>query len=91
MKSVEDLAEYQKKTGAAFELRGYTDITGSAKRNQEISEQRAQAVMDKLIELGVDRVKLSYKGFGTQNPVADNSTTAGRDKNRRVEAVIQPR
>jgi OOP family OmpA-OmpF porin len=91
MKTVKDLADYQKKTGIAFELRGYTDITGSQQYNQKLSKQRAEAVMEKLIELGVAPAKLSSKGLGSKEPVADNSTTAGRDKNRRVEAVIKPR
>ncbi len=67
---------------------GHTDNTGSAELNQTLSEKRAGTVRDYLIEQGLDAKSLSVQGFGMNNPVADNSTAAGRQKNRRVEIIV---
>jgi outer membrane protein OmpA-like peptidoglycan-associated protein len=67
---------------------GYTDSTGGEEFNQTLSEKRAGAVQDYLVKQGLDPAILSAQGFGMSNPVADNSTAAGRQKNRRVEIVI---
>jgi len=69
-------------------VQGHTDSTGSAAYNQTLSEQRAKAVYDFILENGLKTSSLSYKGFGMNNPIADNSTAAGRAKNRRVELDI---
>ncbi len=67
---------------------GYTDTTGTAEFNQTLSEKRADAVRDYLASQGLDAGTLSAQGFGMNNPVADNSTAQGRQKNRRVEIVV---
>lgn len=64
---------------------GYTDSTGSAKYNQKLSEQRAQAASDYLESKGVDKSRVTTIGKGEENPIADNSTIEGREKNRRIE------
>jgi len=69
-------------------IEGYTDSTGGADFNQALSEKRADAVQDYLIQQGLPAASLSAKGFGMNNPVADNSTAEGRQKNRRVEIVV---
>jgi len=69
-------------------IEGYTDSTGTAEFNQTLSENRASAVRDFLVTQGVDASTLSAHGFGMNNPVADNSTAQGRQKNRRVEIVV---
>ena len=69
-------------------IEGYTDSTGSAEFNQALSEKRAAAVRDYLLSQGLDAGTLSAQGFGMSNPVADNSTAQGRQKNRRVEIVV---
>jgi outer membrane protein OmpA-like peptidoglycan-associated protein len=69
-------------------IEGYTDSTGGAEFNQTLSEKRAGAVRDYLIAQGLDDGTLSAQGFGINNPVADNSTTEGRQRNRRVEIVV---
>ncbi len=69
-------------------VEGYTDSTGSDEFNQKLSEQRAEAVRSYLQTQGVPAESLSSKGFGKSNPVADNATAAGRQKNRRVEIVV---
>ncbi|MCI5160030.1 MAG: OmpA family protein [Candidatus Electrothrix sp. AUS1_2] len=71
--------------GQRFEVAGYTDSMGSPQRNQLISEQRAQAVRNFLIEQGIDRKLLVSRGYGQKNPIADNNTSEGRAMNRRVE------
>ena len=69
-------------------IEGHTDSTGSAEFNQTLSQKRADAVHEYLVTQGLDGDKLSAQGLGMDNPVADNSTSAGRQKNRRVEIVI---
>jgi outer membrane protein OmpA-like peptidoglycan-associated protein len=69
-------------------IEGYTDSTGSAEFNQALSEKRAGSVMDYLVKQGLDEGSLTAKGFGMNNPIADNSTAAGRQLNRRVEIVV---
>jgi OOP family OmpA-OmpF porin len=66
-------------------VEGYTDNVGQAAANQTLSEARAQAVMAWLVGHGVPAPRLTAKGFGQTNPVADNASDDGRAKNRRVE------
>ena len=68
-------------------VQGYTDNVGSEGHNQKLSENRAQAVVDELVTLGIEVSRLTAKGFGWQNPIADNTTPEGRAKNRRVELI----
>ena len=70
-----------------FEVQGHTDNTGTIAGNQKLSEQRAQAIVNKLVEMGIAANRLSAKGMGQSAPLADNSTDEGRAKNRRVEFV----
>lgn len=70
------------------EISGHTDKTGSKEYNQELSEKRAESVVNYLIEKGIDRDRLSYIGYGYTKPVADNETEEGRAKNRRTELKI---
>jgi outer membrane protein OmpA-like peptidoglycan-associated protein len=71
-----------------LQIEGYTDSTGSVGHNQELSERRAAAVRDFLIAQGVSLNNVSAQGFGPSNPVASNSTTQGRQMNRRVDLVV---
>ena len=70
-------------------VEGYTDNVGGKAANQHLSRQRAAAVMNWLIDHGVDRSRLTAKGYGDARPLGDNSTEDGRAKNRRVELVRQ--
>ena len=72
------------------EIFGHTDSTGSDAINNPLSERRAQSVYDYLASKGVSGLRMSYEGFGSANPIADNSTVAGRAENRRVEVFILP-
>ena len=69
-------------------IEGHTDSTGNPTHNQRLSEQRAAAVHDYLLQHGIATNRLSSKGWGQTRPVADNTTEAGRELNRRVEFVI---
>lgn len=69
-------------------IKGYTDDTGSAKVNQELSEKRANAVKSQLIAGGVPAATVSVVGMGPQNPVVPNSSKENRAQNRRVEIEI---
>ena len=70
-----------------FSVEGHTDNTGNAANNQTLSDARSQAVVDKLIEMGVAKDRLKAAGKGQTSPIADNNTDEGRAKNRRVEFV----
>lgn len=70
-------------------IQGHTDSKGDAKRNLELSAQRAKAVNDYLILEGVEPSRLEFKGFGASNPLVSNNTEEGRAKNRRTEFVIK--
>lgn len=67
------------------EIAGHSDNTGAASYNQQLSDQRARAVRQYLISQGVEANRLTARGFGESEPVADNSTASGRAMNRRVE------
>ena len=69
-------------------IEGYTDSTGGADFNQALSEKRADAVRDYLVAQGLDAGSLTAQGYGMADPVADNSTAQGRQKNRRVEIIV---
>jgi len=74
--------------GMKIEISGHTDNTGSAVINARLSTERAKAVVNYLIENGIDSSRMKYIGYGSEQPVADNSTPEGRAKNRRVEFKI---
>ncbi len=72
-----------------IEIEGHTDNVGTAEFNQRLSEQRANAVLQYLVDRGVAAKQLKSIGYGLTRPVADNSTDEGKAKNRRVELVIK--
>ncbi|MDX1457294.1 MAG: OmpA family protein [Marinobacter sp.] len=69
-------------------IEGYTDSTGDDAFNQSLSLQRANSVRDALAAMGVASSRIDTRGYGESYPVASNSTTGGRQQNRRVEIVI---
>ena len=88
MAEIQKVADYMKKNPRArFEVQGHTDNQGSDKINDPLSQQRAEAVVKALANLGVDDFNLKAVGKGSHEPVADNKTEAGRAKNRRVEFI----
>lgn len=74
--------------GLKLQIEGYTDSVGGDDYNQKLSENRAGAVRDFLVSQGVPMDNTSATGYGKSNPVADNSTAAGKAKNRRVQLVV---
>jgi len=78
----------QRHPSMRIELGGHTDNVGRAEANQTLSEQRAKAVYDYLVKKGVAAGRLSYKGYGQSQPVADNDTPEGRRQNRRTVFTI---
>jgi outer membrane protein OmpA-like peptidoglycan-associated protein len=74
--------------GLHLSVEGYTDSVGSDAFNQTLSEQRANAVRDYLVQQGLDPTSITATGFGKSNPVASNDTATGRQQNRRVEIII---
>jgi outer membrane protein OmpA-like peptidoglycan-associated protein len=74
--------------GLNLQIEGYTDSVGGDEMNQQLSERRADSVRDFLAEQGVPGSAMAAKGFGKTQPVASNDTADGRQKNRRVELVV---
>jgi len=70
------------------EVAGYTDDRGASDFNQSLSQKRAESVRAYLNSSGVSADRMKAKGYGEDSPIADNSTSAGRAKNRRVELHI---
>jgi outer membrane protein OmpA-like peptidoglycan-associated protein len=79
------LKEYPK---ANFRIEGHTDSTGSNALNQRLSDARANAVMDYLVNNGISAARLTAVGYGEDNPIDSNSTASGRAANRRVEVTL---
>ena len=73
-----------------IDVYGFTDTTGSAQYNLNLSQQRAQSVASYLSGQGIDRRRMYVQGFGEERPVASNASEAGRAQNRRVEITIVP-
>lgn len=66
-------------------IKGHTDNLGPAELNLELSRARAKACYEYLLSRGLSGERISYAGFGEQQPIADNNTRRGRKQNRRVE------
>jgi len=73
---------------AEFAVKGYTDTTGSVSGNLKLSDKRANAVKNYLVENGIDASRLTAKGYGQDSPIDTNDTRAGRTNNRRVEVKV---
>lgn len=88
-KNIQDLAKtLQKYPDTNILVEGHTDDTGTDEYNQNLSEERAEAVSNYAKSLGVQGSRFSTMGYGESQPVADNSTAEGRQQNRRVEIAI---
>lgn len=80
-----------KSPGRTIAVEGHTDSIGTSAYNQKLSYSRARSVADELNSQGVSRSKIVTRGYGESRPVASNSTDSGRQKNRRVEVIIENR
>ena len=72
-----------------LEIQGHTDNTGSPVYNQRLSQQRADAVRDALMKLGIDGSRMESKGYGQDKPLVPNVSPANRSRNRRVQLIIK--
>ena len=82
---VEEFAAFMRENPSlVVSIEGHTDNVGDPQENLVLSQNRAESVYDYLIDLGISARRLSHKGFGQSQPLADNSTTSGRAVNRRT-------
>jgi len=82
------LAQTARSCSGNLSVVGHTDSRGAADANQALSLARAQAVGDALVQLGIDSSRVSAKGVGESNPIAENETPEGRAKNRRIAITV---
>jgi outer membrane protein OmpA-like peptidoglycan-associated protein len=86
---LERLIKLLKKHGSIeIEISGHTDSQGSKAYNQDLSQRRAESVVNYLVEHGISKSRLSAKGYGETKPIATNETKEGRQKNRRTEFKV---
>jgi len=78
----------ENRPGMSIEVHGHTDIQGESDYNQELSFQRSESVTNYLIKAGISADRISFKGFGSNMPIANNADESGRQLNRRVEILI---
>ena len=78
----------EEKPSVRIEIRGHTDNIGNEGYNKKLSVERAASVYNYLLDKGIPKTRMKYRGFGPNVPVADNSTEEGRELNRRVEIFI---
>jgi outer membrane protein OmpA-like peptidoglycan-associated protein len=71
-----------------IQINGHTDHIGAEEMNVQLSTQRAKTVFEYLINSGIGKERLRYKGYGSAKPVADNATEKGRKENRRTEFIL---
>ena len=86
---LDKLVEFmQRNTTMTIEIGGHTDNTGAEQHNNDLSEQRALAVYNYLVEHGIAKERLTYKGYGKSKPIDTNDTPEGRANNRRTEFSV---
>lgn len=89
MRSAQKLADVLRQNPMRTVLvEGFTDSTGAAAYNQELSSRRAASVRDALMQMGIASQRISVRGYGQDHPVAGNDNASGRQLNRRVEIVL---
>jgi len=85
---VEQIIEMMNLAGdILISVEGHTDSDGSNEANLKLSDARAKAVVDAIVKGGINKSRLTSKGFGEEKPIADNITEEGKAKNRRVELI----
>jgi outer membrane protein OmpA-like peptidoglycan-associated protein len=88
-KTLDDLADFlQRKSDQKIEIGGHTDNVGTETKNKILSLERAKSIVTYLISKGISAERLTSKGYGSMEPIEENNTEAGRQKNRRTEVKI---
>ena len=86
---LDEFSEYMKlNPKLRVALHGHTDNIGNPQDNMALSENRAKAVFDYLVSRGIDKGRMSFKGFGETKPITSNATEAGKARNRRTVFVV---
>ena len=78
----------KKNSNLKVEIGGYTDDKGDEKYNQILSQNRAETVLQYLVQKGIDKIRLTAKGYGETQPIAPNDTEENKAKNRRTEVKV---
>lgn len=87
--TLDELVEYlQRKDDERVEIGGHTDNIGTAAKNMKLSQERAQSIVNYLVSKGIGMERLVAKGYGATDPIAENNTEEGRQRNRRTEVKI---
>lgn len=90
LKSLEEVVSIMKSDKSLMiDVEGHSDNAGSEERNKQLSYERAESVKNHLISKGIEAKKITAQGFGTEKPVADNNTKAGRAQNRRTDIKLR--
>lgn len=88
-KALNDLVEILKiKNTMSVEIQGHTDNVGKDEENLKLSQERAEEVRKYLVSKGIEATRIAAKGYGPTMPIADNSTEAGKSKNRRTSLKV---
>ena len=89
-KSLDEVVSIMKTDNSLMiDVEGHSDNAGSEERNKQLSSERAESVKNYLISKGIEAKKITAQGFGTEKPIADNNTKAGRAQNRRTEMKLR--
>jgi outer membrane protein OmpA-like peptidoglycan-associated protein len=91
MGPLDNVVDQLKRTNRPIVIIGNTDSTGSSTKNRKLSQERADAVKDYLVDHGIDASRIEARGVGSSRPLANNTTATGRAQNRRVDIIVQPR
>ena len=78
----------QRKSDDKIEIGGHTDNIGAESRNKILSLERAKSIVSYLVAKGIGNERLTAKGYGSMEPIEENKTEDGRQKNRRTEVKI---
>lgn len=86
---LEHVARVLRKSGIHVEIAGFSERRGPEGENISMSQRRAESVKDHLVKLGVEPTRISTRGYGSAEPIADNAVEAGRTRNRRIELRVR--
>ncbi len=85
---IKEVSQFLKTNPVLIEIGGHTDAVGSSEYNQKLSENRARAVFERLVQLGVRENQMRFKGYGASQPLIDDKKTVKNQLNRRIEFKI---